>query len=211
MSQGNPQITIAQDLKVSQYSENKRQNLIQASNHIQAIVIQPGQIFSFWTLVGEPSARNGYLPGRTLVNGVLQAEMGGGLCQLSGILYYLALQAGLKIIERYPHSVDIYTEETRFTPLGSDATVVYGYKDLRFQNCLSHPIYFEIEIWASQFIGHLCAVETIQSFQIDFESQPSDTQIQVDTYQIHPETGQRKHLDVSYYRKPTAAQTAVAV
>ncbi len=45
LSQGNPQITIAQDLKVSQYSENKRQNLIQASNHIQAIVIQPGQIF----------------------------------------------------------------------------------------------------------------------------------------------------------------------
>ena len=65
---------------------------------------------------------------RVKVVQVLKAVMGGGSCQLSGILYYLMLQAGLEAIERFPHSADIYTDETRFTLLGSDATVVIALK-----------------------------------------------------------------------------------
>jgi vancomycin resistance protein VanW len=66
--------------------------------------------------------------------------VGGGLCQLSGIVYHTALLAGLTILERYNHTVDIYKEEDRFTPLGADATVVYGYKDLRFLNNTPVPL-----------------------------------------------------------------------
>jgi hypothetical protein len=49
-------------------------------------------------------------------------------------VYHIGIIAGLDIIERYNHSVDIYTDDTRFAPLGTDATVVYGYKDLRIRN-----------------------------------------------------------------------------
>ena len=70
------------------------------------------------------------------------ADYGGGLCQLAGIVYHLALIAGLTVRERHNHSVDIYAEDERFAPLGSDATVVYGYKDLRIQNNYDFPIRF---------------------------------------------------------------------
>ncbi len=165
-----PQIKISQEIKASHYSDNKRHNLALAAERINRILIEPGKVFSFWHLVGQPTRRRGYLPGRTLVNQTLQAEYGGGLCQLSGLLYYLALRAGLHILERYPHSVDIYTDETRFTPLGSDATVVYGYKDLRFLNLLEQAICFHITVQPDSIRGQLCAREPISDYQIEFRS-----------------------------------------
>ncbi len=165
-----PRVNVVQVLKVANYSENKRQNLTIAANHIHNVVIQPDEIFSFWALVGAPVAKRGYLEGRALVNGKLKAVMGGGLCQLSGILYYLMLQAGLEPIERYPHSTDIYTDETRFTPLGSDATVVYGYKDLRFINSLSQPICFRIDLEADRITGELCTLDPIVTYCIEFRT-----------------------------------------
>ena len=50
------------------------------------------------------------------------------------MLYHLALVGGLEIVERHPHSIDIYREEDRYAPLGADATVVWGFKDLRLRN-----------------------------------------------------------------------------
>jgi vancomycin resistance protein VanW len=175
-----PRIEVVQALKATSYSENKHQNLMIAATCINNVVIQPDEIFSFWALVGAPIAKRGYLEGRALVNGQLKAVMGGGLCQLSGILYYLTLQAGLNAIERYPHSADIYTDETRFTPLGSDATVVYGYKDLRFVNSLSQPLYFRIIIALDQITGQLCTLDPITPYQIEFRVQnfPDRTEVQ---------------------------------
>jgi vancomycin resistance protein VanW len=175
-----PRVEVVQTLKVANYSENKRQNLTIAATGIHNVVIQPDAIFSFWALVGAPIAKRGYLEGRALVNGKLKAVMGGGLCQLSGIFYHLTLQAGLNAIERYPHSADIYTDETRFTPLGSDATVVYGYKDLRFINSLSQPICFRIVITPNQITGQLCTPDPITLYQIEFRVQkfPDRTEVQ---------------------------------
>lgn len=177
-----PRVEVVQTLKVANYSENKRQNLTIAATRIQNIVIQPGKIFSFWALVGAPVAKHGYQEGRALVKGQLKAVMGGGLCQLSGILYYLTLKAGLTPIERYPHSTDIYTEATRFTPLGSDATVVYGYKDLRFINSLTQPICFRIGITADQITGELCTPDPILAYHIEFRMQKKSDLTQVETF-----------------------------
>lgn len=69
---------------------------------------------------------------------------GRGLCQLSGLIYYISLLAGLELIERHPHSLAIYDETTGFTPLGSEATVVYGYKDLRLRNNTDAPLQFHL-------------------------------------------------------------------
>jgi vancomycin resistance protein VanW len=54
--------------------------------------------------------------------------------------------ANLEIIERYSHSLDIYTDENRYSPLGCDATVVFAYKDLRIRNNSNGIIQFEFEI-----------------------------------------------------------------
>jgi vancomycin resistance protein VanW len=107
--------------------------------------------------------------GINIIKGQLDFDYGGGLCQLSGLLYHLALTAGLGIVERHPHSADLYTDETRYTPLGADATTAYGYKDLRLKNTLDVPVCFRIRIEDDQLIGSLCALEHLLEYELRFD------------------------------------------
>ena len=103
-----PQLDLTQPIFTTEYSDNKKHNLALAIAQIQDIVIPPNQIFSFWHLVGHPSQKRGYLAGRVIAKDHLAAEIGGGLCQLSGLIYFLILKAGIMPLERHPHSKDIY-------------------------------------------------------------------------------------------------------
>lgn len=125
--------------------EGKLHNLQLAAEKINRVTIGSGETFSFWRVIGKPDHSNGYRKSRSLVSGSLAESYGGGLCQIAGILYYLSLKGCLEIAERYHHSMDIYTEEERYAPLGSDATVVYGYKDLRIRNPYSFPVRFRLD------------------------------------------------------------------
>ena len=136
-------IALKQELKPN---KAKNKNLLRAIKSIEQIQINPNEILSFWRIVGNPSKKNGFTESRSLVNGKIENTIGGGLCQLSGLMYYISLIAQLEILERHNHSIDIYDEETRFTPLGSDATVAYGYKDLKIRNNLNCPIKFNFSI-----------------------------------------------------------------
>ena len=136
-------IALKQELKPN---KAKNKNLLRAIKRIEQIQINPNEILSFWRIVGNPSKKNGFTESRSLVNGKIENTIGGGLCQLSGLMYYISLIAQLEILERHNHSIDIYNEETRFTPLGSDATVAYGYKDLKIRNNLNCPIKFNFSI-----------------------------------------------------------------
>ena len=136
-------IALKQELKPN---KAKNKNLLRAIKRIEQIQINPNEILSFWRIVGNPSKKNGFTESRSLVNGKIINTIGGGLCQLSGLMYYISLIAKLEILERHNHSIDIYNEETRFTPLGSDATVAYGYKDLKIRNNLNCPIKFNFSI-----------------------------------------------------------------
>ncbi|WP_196887446.1 VanW family protein [Aureivirga sp. CE67] len=136
-------ISIKQQLKPN---DSKKHNLSLAIEKIESVEIKPNQIFSFWKIVGNPSKKNGFVESRSIVDGEIKSTIGGGLCQLSGLIYYISLYANLKILERHNHSLDIYTSETRFTPLGSDATVAFAYKDLKIKNTLSKPINFQFQI-----------------------------------------------------------------
>ncbi|MDR2186803.1 MAG: VanW family protein [Azonexus sp.] len=146
----------------------KRHNLRLAATVLNNREISPGGILSLARLLGEPSAKRGYRHGRVLIGGSITQGEGGGLCQLSGLLYQLALQAGLGIVERHAHSHDIYTEDTRFCPLGSDATLVYGYKDLRLHNTLPVPVAFRIELTDDALTVALCAPQPIAPHQVEF-------------------------------------------
>jgi len=112
---------------------NKIHNLRLAGRCFNGLVIGQGQVCSFWHLVGEPNAGKGYREAAVLINGKLRASMGGSICQLSGVLYNVALMSNMGIIERHAHSVDAYGAD-RYVPLGLDATLVYGKKDIAFVN-----------------------------------------------------------------------------
>ncbi|UCE40097.1 MAG: VanW family protein [Candidatus Aminicenantes bacterium] len=174
-------ITIVQPINVSKWAENKKHNLRLAISRFQNVPIYPGEIFSFWRFVGNPTKKAGYKIGINIIKNKLDFDYGGGLCQLSGLLYHLALTSALDIVERYPHSADLYTDETRYTPLGADATTAYGYKDLRLRNTLKVPLCFRVRIEENRLIGALCSPEPLREYELRFNKVLEDGMEKVDT------------------------------
>ena len=195
-----PQIEIVQPIPATTLSDNKKHNLALAIQRLQAIVMQPGAIFSFWQLIGEPTQAKGYLEGRTIIQDQLRADIGGGLCQLSGLLYVLSLKAGLKVLERHPHSQDIYTDATRFAPLGSDATVVYGYKDFRFEQTLDVPLCLRFELGDREIRARLCAPQSLPEYAIDFQREHVESGIKVNTVRFVNSSTQPEILHSTIYK-----------
>lgn len=125
--------------------ENKITNLHIASKNINGIVIQPGETFSFWKLVGKTSKKKGYIEGMLLSNGQVVTGVGGGICQLANLLYWMALHTPLQVVERHHHSFDPFPDEGRVLPFGSGAGVFYNYVDLQFYNPTDQA--FQIGVW----------------------------------------------------------------
>lgn len=160
-------IELSQEIKPNLNFNNKIFNLTIASDIINKYVIMPNEIFSFWSQIGNPNSK--FKNGRVIKNGLLAEEIGGGICQVSGIIYLISIIGKLKILERHNHSTDIYNEETRFAPLGSDSTVVYGYKDLRVLNSYTFPIKFEIQIVENLILIKLFSKEKIIENKINYD------------------------------------------
>ena len=114
--------------------ENKVTNLRLASARVNGIVLRPGQTFSYWYLIGRPTARKGYLPGMLLRNGRAVAGVGGGLCQLSNLIFWMTLHTPLTVTERHRHGYDVFPDSDRTQPFGSGATCFYPYGDLMIRN-----------------------------------------------------------------------------
>lgn len=124
---------------------NKVTNLRLAAAKIDKTVIRPGETFSFWRLVGRPTAKKGYLPGMLLSNGEVSEGMGGGLCQMANLLYWMVIHSPLTVTERYRHSFDAFPDSGRVLPFASGATIFYNYVDLQFRN--DTDMDFEIRVW----------------------------------------------------------------
>jgi len=159
-------IELVQEIKKNETYNSKIHNFSKASKLITQHIIMPGELFSFWRSIGNPNKQ--FQKGRTIQNGKIIEEAGGGLCQVSGIMYHLSLISGLTILERFNHSVDIYTEESRFCPLGTDAAIVYGYKDLRIANPHSFPIQFKLGVHGNLLKIELCSIEPIEKKALHF-------------------------------------------
>jgi len=127
---------------------NKVTNLQIALKHIDRIIIRPGETFSFCKLVGLPTKSKGYLPGMELSGGMARPGIGGGLCQLSNLIYWMIIHSPLRVVERHHHSFDPFPDNGRVLPFGSGATVFYNYRDLQFSN--ETPYTFQIHLWLSK-------------------------------------------------------------
>jgi len=114
-------------------NENRLHNMHLACSMITNAWIPPGYAFSFRKAVGHPTEARGFRSGPTLIGGELRRSTGGGLCQISSTLFNAALLANLDILERHPHSVDLWGSE-RFVGLGLDATYAWALKDLKLRN-----------------------------------------------------------------------------
>lgn len=119
-------------------SAARKGNVRLSAEFCNGIILNPGEVFDFNTVVGERTAERGFGKAAAYVNGETVDELGGGICQTSSTIYYASLLANLEIVERKCHRyVSGYIEK------GMDATVSWGGPEFRFRNDTDYPIRLE--------------------------------------------------------------------
>jgi len=108
-------------------------NISLATSRVNLIILKPGQEFRFNDQLGDVSAATGFKPAYIIRSGRTELGDGGGVCQVSTTVFRAALDAGLQITKRLPHSYRVSYYELDTKP-GIDATVFSGEVDLRFVN-----------------------------------------------------------------------------
>ena len=142
------------------YQENKVHNLKLAAGTLNGLLIKPGETFSFWQRVRHAAKTVPYRDGLILADGKLTTAPGGGLCQMSNMLYWCFLNSPLAITERHPHSVKPFP--TPGMPEGADATVYEGWRDLKAKNNTDMILQIGISFDAESILVGLYAKERLQ-------------------------------------------------
>ncbi len=137
--------------------DGKILNIQKAIHSLDGLVLEPGQIFSFWKFVGRTGEKNGFSRGLVLSDGKLLEDFGGGLCQLSNLIAYMFACTECTFIERRHHSRDVFPDSNRSVPFASGATVFYNLIDLKVQNTYSFPIRINLRTTDTQLRGSLSA------------------------------------------------------
>ncbi|HHV58836.1 MAG TPA: hypothetical protein GXX49_00785 [Clostridiaceae bacterium] len=117
---------------------NRAENIKLTTEAINGLILMPGEVFSFNDVVGERTAEKGYKDAHVYYAGQIVDGTGGGICQTSSTLYVAVLHAGLEVVERVNHMFTV-----SYVPLGSDATVSWGWPDFKFKNSTNWPIKIE--------------------------------------------------------------------
>ena len=117
---------------------NRTQNLRNGCEKINGVIVYPGEEFSTNDHFNPCTEENGWANAGTIVDGQIEDSIGGGMCQVSTMLYDALLEAELQIVQRYNHSMKV-----GYAPYAFDATLAGDYKDLKFKNDTSKPVYIE--------------------------------------------------------------------
>jgi len=145
------------------YQENKVFNLKLVAKTMDKLVIKPGETFSFWKLARYAEKNEKYKDGLCSVDGDIVARPGGGLCQMSNLLFWMFLHTPLSIVERHSHAVREFPYQDEEIPEGTDATVSEGWLDLKVRNdtMRQYQIAFDFDeenlylrIYCDEPVGH---------------------------------------------------------
>jgi vancomycin resistance protein VanW len=143
--------------------KQKIKNLSTALEKLNGVIIKPGQVFSLWSLVGKPCAKRGYVKGMLLSDGKVVEGIGGGMCQLSNLLFWLFLHGPFEMVERHHHSRDVFPDSGRVLPFGSGATIMYNLLDLKVKNTSPKPVQLKVWLTEKHLKGQLVAPEQGES------------------------------------------------
>jgi vancomycin resistance protein YoaR len=108
---------------------DRTRNLQLAVSLLDGTLVAPGGTFSLNDAVGPRTIERGFRSAPVIIGNEYEEDVGGGVSQVATTVFNAAWEAGLKIVERAPHSLYI----SRY-PDGRDATVNYPDLDLKFRN-----------------------------------------------------------------------------
>lgn len=137
------------------YQENKVFNLKLAAATLDRVVIRPRETFSFWKLVRYADRDTPYRDGLEVIDGKLTVAPGGGLCQMSNLLFWMFLHAPLSVAERHGHAVKNFPEPPSDATMGVDATVSEGWLDLKVRNETEDSFQISLAFDEEHIIGRL--------------------------------------------------------
>lgn len=138
---------------------NRVYNVNLTSDRIGAVLIAPGEEFSFANTVGDISGASGYKSAYVIRNGRTELGDGGGVCQVSTTIFRAVLDAGLPITRWKNHSYRVGYYEQNEKP-GFDATIYAPSVDFRFTNDTGHYMvlvpyndsdsqFLRVELWGT--------------------------------------------------------------
>jgi vancomycin resistance protein VanW len=133
----------------------KETNVRLGARLLDGLVIDANQVFSHHHAIGRPTRWRGFVRGLELRDGQASAGIGGGLCQVSNSVYWIAVRSGMRIVERHRHGLDLFPDHARTVPFGCGATVAYNSADLRFENPLSQPVVLRTRVEDGAFVSEL--------------------------------------------------------
>jgi predicted heme/steroid binding protein len=114
-------------------------NIELAAARLHGSQAEAGQTLSFLGSIGEVSAASGYVNASGIVNGEISDNVvGGGICDVSTVLYRAAWNAGLPVRERHNHT---YWFRHYADQPGLEAAVFEGVIDLRLVNDTANTLY----------------------------------------------------------------------
>ena len=126
---------IASSTSTTSSNANRNHNITITCQKINGLVLQAGETFSFNDFIGERTAASGYEIAGVIENGQSAQAYGGGICQVSSMIYQSVIKSDLEVVERHPHMwPSTYAEP------GTDAAVDWPSQDFSFRNSSSYPI-----------------------------------------------------------------------
>ena len=155
-------------------NKGRTTNVLLATDFCNGVILMPGDVFSYNDSVGPRTYERGFKDATVYVGNSAEDGVGGGICQVSSTIYYAALRADLKIVERYAHS-----RMVTYVPLGEDATVAWGSKDFKFENNTDFPMKvvtshktnnLTVKLYGTQTVANKTVkIETTQLSKTPFE------------------------------------------
>lgn len=156
-----------------QFQYNKVHNLQLAAKTMDKLVIAPNETFSFFWLTRHADRYTRYKDGLNLVNGKIVGSYGGGLCQLSNMLFWLFLHTPMTIVERHGHAAESFPSTTEDLPCGTDATVSEGWLDLKVRNDTDNTFQIAIHFDDNYMYGEILSQRPVNTEYTVFNSSVS--------------------------------------
>ncbi len=117
---------------------SRSKNLQVCAGKINGHVLMPGETLSGYECMHPFTVENGYATASAYENGQVVDSIGGGVCQIATTLYNAVLRAELEVAQRQNHSMIV-----GYVKPSEDAAIAGTYKDIKFTNNYSTPIYVE--------------------------------------------------------------------
>lgn len=121
-------------------SENTWFNICHSLDELNGYVLYPGESFNWEVVMGDSGVDRGYRVSTQFEGKRITEGYGGGVCFTSTLLYQVAKEAGLQIIDHKDHS-----RRVKYAKPGEEAAVSYGTKNNIFLNDTAYTVVFHTE------------------------------------------------------------------